>query len=169
MPKNRYYEIDFSRVKPTDSIILEKWYGMTDYFGYATGYKSFEEIRKRLEDCENSRDLAAMVSLTGREKAVGFILCEMKDLHHTKVLWINIIIVDPEFQGCGLGTCVVNKMVQYAGVKCGATVAMASVSEKNRQGLSFFQKLGFTRCNSLEQSLSTFGPAGVAIMKRLIR
>lgn len=169
MQRNRYYEIALRKVIPPDSAILEKWYGMTEEFGYATGFKSFEDIRNRIECPSSPYEISSMVMLSGREKAVGFILGELKNLDRNKVFWIHIIIVDPDFQSCGLGTCVVNKILNYARHRYGASASLVSVSEKNKQGLSFFEKLGFIRCRSLENSLSTFGTTGVAIMKRMIQ
>ncbi len=168
MQRGRYYEIAFRQVCPTDFKLLEKWYGMTDQFGYATGFKSFDEIKGCMEAPDFPGN-ASMIVLNGRERPVGFIFSEMKRSHQKQVLWIKVVIVDPEFQGQGLGTCAINKMLAMAQNRSEATAALVSVSVRNNRGLSFFEKLGFERCTSLEESLSAFGPAGVAIMKRLIK
>jgi ribosomal protein S18 acetylase RimI-like enzyme len=168
MQRGRYYEIAFRQVCPADFKLLEKWYGMTDQFGYATGLKSFDEIKVRMVASDFPGN-ASMIMLNGRERPVGFVFSEMKHSHQKQVLWINIIIVDPDFQGQGLGTCAINKMLAMAQNRSDAKAALVSVSERNSRGLSFFEKLGFVRCKSLEDSLSAFGPNDVAIMKRLIK
>lgn len=164
MRTDHYYEIGFRTLEPRDSALLEKWYAMTDQFGYATGFKSFDEIRERIMPAENQYAIASMIMISGRNEAAGFIYGELKSLDRTTVLWIHIIIIDPAFQGKGLGTCVVNRLLHYAKSQ-GAIASVVSVSEQNKRGIRFWERLGFVRSAAMEGSI---GAAGVAIMKRIL-
>ncbi|NLB78088.1 MAG: hypothetical protein GX796_04360, partial [Clostridiaceae bacterium] len=41
--------IVFREPDEKDMAIIEKWYGMPDYFGYATGFKNFSDIIQKLK------------------------------------------------------------------------------------------------------------------------
>lgn len=167
MRTDHYYEIGFRVIDPEDSALLEKWYAMTDQFGYATGFKSFSEVRQSLMPSINQYSVASMILIPGRNEAAGFVFAELKNLDRITVLWIHIIIIDPEFQGKGLGTCVVNRLLNYAKSQ-GAAASVVSVSEHNKRGIHFWEKLGFGHSAILEESLNTIGQTGVAIMKRIL-
>lgn len=164
MRNDKYCGIMFRAVEADDSPLLEKWYGMTDQFGFATGFKSFDDIRDRIMPFQSPACIALMILTSGRAEAVGFVYVEFKNLDRKTVLWIHIIIVDPSFQRKGLGACAINRLLNYAGSQ-GAIASVVSVSEQNAKGLRFWQKLGFTRSASME---GTLGQPGVAIMKKLL-
>lgn len=151
-----------------DMGVLEKWYGMTDCFGYATGFKDFSDIRERLRDTGTDR-LKFMIYDLKQEVSVGFVFGQVKKIDRETVLWINILIIDPAFQNKGLGTLAINKLLNHAQIKYGVRTCLVAVSYKNRQGLSFWEKVGFSHSPGLEKSLHQFGTPQVAILKRTIK
>jgi GNAT superfamily N-acetyltransferase len=167
MRADDYCEIEYRSVTQTDCALLEKWYGMTAQFGYATGFKSFGEIRERIERASFPPAIASMIGIPGRDEAVGFVYAELISLDRAAVLWIHILIIDPACQGRGLGARAVNRLLDYARSQ-GATASVVSVSEMNTRGLRFWEKQGFVRSAALEKSLEELGQTGVAIMKRTL-
>jgi GNAT superfamily N-acetyltransferase len=151
-----------------DMMILERWYGMTDCFGYATGFKDFSDIRQRLRNIEPGR-LIFMIHNLKQRVPVGFVLGQVKKNSDEAVLWVNILIIEPSSQNKGLGTHAINKLLKYAQIKYGVRTCLVAVSYKNKQGLSFWEKVGFSRSPELERSLHQHGTSQVAILKRTIK
>lgn len=151
-----------------DMAILEKWYGMTDCFGYATGFKDFSDIRQRLKNNEPGK-LAFMIHCMQQKSPVGFVYGQVRNNGSETVLWVYILIIEPSCQHKGLGTLAINSLISYARVKYGIQTCLVSVSCKNMQGLSFWEKAGFIRSPLLEQHLHQFGTTQVAIMKKTIK
>lgn len=156
-------EISFRNIGAQDMPLLEKWYAMTDQLGYATGFKSLDEVREKIL---SDTMISLLIILDGRLTA-GFVCCELRNLNRRHVAWIHIMLVDPAFQNRGIGTEAVSKLLRFL-ASMGATAALASVSERNQRGLGFWKSLGFERSFSMEKILSTFGTSGVAIMKKAL-
>ena len=53
--------IVFREPDEKDMAIIEKWYGMPDYFGYATGFKNFSDIIQKLKISVESSTLSFMI------------------------------------------------------------------------------------------------------------
>lgn len=160
--------LSFRGLMPMDIALLEKWYSMTDCFGYATGFKNFAEIKQRLLEPSRGEILISMIELGASGKTIGFVYGEVKTADSKKVLWIYTLIVEPAFQNKGYGTRAVNTLLHWARAKYGSITCVVTVSEKNPRGLSFWRKTGFTRSMGLEGSLSQIGSSGVAILKKKI-
>lgn len=160
--------LNFRGLIPMDIALLEKWYSMTDCFGYATGFKNFAEIKQRLLEPSCGDFITAMIDLEDLQKTVGFIHGELKTTELQKVLWIYTLIIEPAYQSKGYGTQAVNTLLQWAREKYGSLTCVVSVSEKNPRGLSFWMKTGFIRSSGLECFLSQFGSSGVAILHKKI-
>lgn len=163
------YEPGFRGLTQNDLPLLEKWYGMTDDFGYATGFKGFSDIRLRLMEPNKSNRLASMISIGPDNRTIGFVYGEMKTVEMKNVFWIHILIIEPAYQSRGYGTRAVNKLLQYVHKHYGPITCIAAVSRKNVQGLSFWEKAGFSHSIGLEESLHQFGPSDVAILKKVIK
>ncbi len=141
----------FRELKQKDIALLEKWYKMTDCFGYATGFKSFSAIKKILKN-DISDKFAWMIE--AEEETIGFIFAEIFNLENKPVLWIYILIIEHNHQHRGYGSSAVKKLINEVKLKYGSMTCIASVSEKNEQGLSFWKKVGFRRSPALERALS---------------
>jgi RimJ/RimL family protein N-acetyltransferase len=157
--------LSFRGLMPADIALLEKWYSMTDCFGYATGFKNFAEIRQRLIAPSRGHILISMID-TEDGKTIGFVYGEIKAAESKKVLWIYTLIIEPAHQNRGYGTQAVNILLQWARAKYGPLTCVVSVSEKNPRGLAFWEKTGFVRSLGLEGSLSQIGSSGVAILQK---
>ncbi len=166
---NEGVEIVFREPDEKDMTILEKWYGMTDCFGYATGFKNFSDIIQKLKMPVKSSSLSFMIYNRNTEDPIGFIYGSIKDIEKNSVLWISILIIEPAFQNRGFGTNAINKLLNIIQLEYGTVTCIAAVSYKNGQGLSFWEKVGFSHDPELEQSLHQFGTSQVAIMKRIVK
>ena len=151
-----------------DMATLEKWYGMTDCFGYATGFKDFSDIRQRLENTEPDR-LSFMIHDLIHKTSVGFLLSQVKRNKNEAVLWVNILIIEPSRQNKGLGTLAISKLLDYAKVKYDVRTSLVAVSYRNRQGLSFWEKVGYFHSPELELSLHRHGSNQVAILMKTLK
>jgi RimJ/RimL family protein N-acetyltransferase len=100
---------------------------------------------------------------------IGFVYGYLKDIDKNAVLWISILIIEPAFQNRGFGTNAINKLLNLIQLEYGAVTCIVAVSYKNVQGLSFWEKVGFSHDPELEQSLHQFGTSQVAIMKRIVK
>lgn len=167
MGADNFYLV-FKEPLQEDMDILERWYGMTDCFGYATGFKDFSDIRQRLQNAEPDR-LIYMIHNLKQKEPIGFVFGQIKNIERETVLWISILIIEPSSQHKGLGTHAINKLLNHAKQKYGARSCFVAVSYKNKQGLSFWEKAGFFHSPWLEQSLHQFGTPEVAILKRTIK
>ncbi|NLM73783.1 MAG: GNAT family N-acetyltransferase [Clostridiaceae bacterium] len=140
----------FRAFEKKDIPLLEKWYEMTDIFGYATGFKSISELEKLLEN--DIHDKIAWMIEDGNE-TIGFIFAEIYDKEHKPVLWIYILIIESNHQHQGYGSSAVRKLIDEVKLKYGSITCVASVSKENKQGLSFWEKVGFMRSPALENTL----------------
>jgi len=164
---NDGFYLTFKELSDDDMALLEKWYGMTDCFGYATGFRDFSDIRQRLKSAEPGR-LAFMINCPDKKSPAGFVFGQVKMNNSEAVLWVYILIIEPSFQNKGLGTLTINNLLNYAKTKYGIRACLVSVSCRNRKGLSFWEKAGFSRSPSLEQHLQQYGTNEVAILKKII-
>lgn len=161
--------IVFREPDEKDMAIIEKWYGMPDYFGYATGFKNFSDIIQKLKISVESSTLSFMIYDRNNKDPIGFVYGYLKDIDKNAVLWISILIIEPAFQNRGFGTNAINKLLNLIQLEYGAVTCIVAVSYKNVQGLSFWEKVGFSHDPELEQSLHQFGTSQVAIMKRIVK
>lgn len=151
-----------------DMATIERWYGMTGCFGYATGFRDFSVIRKRLDNDEPD-SLAFMIHDIKRRTPVGFIFGQVKKNNSETILWVNILIIEPSCQKKGFGTLAVNRLLDYAKARYGVRTCLVAVSYMNRQGLSFWEKSGFSNSPELERSLRQIGTTQVAILRKTIK
>ena len=154
-------QISLRNVKPQDMQFLDKWYSMGDELGYATGFKSFREVRERIM----SYPMVSMIIALADDRAVGLICYETRNLGGKKVVWVHIIIVDPAWQSRGIGTRAVARLLDFFEAR-GYSDVMASVSCQNKRGLRFWEGLGFIRSPAMERALDASGTSGVAIMRK---
>jgi L-amino acid N-acyltransferase YncA len=110
-----------------------------------------------------------MIHEPAQRAPAGFILGQVKKNSIETVLWVNILIIEPSRQNKGLGTLAIHKLLEYAKVKYGVRTCLAAVSYKNKQGLSFWEKAGFSHSPELEQSLQLHGTTQVAILMKTIK
>ena len=166
MEMNNAYGIVFRRLAQEDLSLLEKWYNRTDCFGYATGFRDFSDIKEKLYDPLKMDAWIAMIDRSEDNLTIGFIYGEIKKVEIKTVLWINILIIEPVYQHKGHGTSAVKKLLHSAQVQYGPLTCIVAVSDQNSQGLSFWKKLGFSRSESMEDSLNQLGNSHVAIFKK---
>ncbi|HBR01909.1 MAG TPA: hypothetical protein DD738_04800 [Ruminiclostridium sp.] len=168
MEIHKKYGLEFRKIAPSDAMLLERWYSMTDYFGYATGFKKFSEINQVLWNPQKQNKLVLMIDTGEDRKTIGFIYGEYKCVETQPVLWIHILIIEPAFQHKGYGTYAVQKLLHSTRIQYGPMTCFAAVSYKNQQGLSFWKKVGFTHSFDLEECLIQKGSSPVAVLKRKI-
>ncbi len=162
-------DIVFKVPAKKDMEILEKWYGMHDCFGYATGFKNFSDIISKFKEPIDPSMLCFMIYNKKNKAPIGFIYGYIKDTSKNAVLWISIFIIDPAYQNMGYGTHALNRLLNFAQREYGIAACIVAVSYNNKQGLSFWEKVGFSHDPELEQSLHHFGTSQVAIMKKILK
>lgn len=162
-------DIVLKETEENDMAILGKWYGMQDCFGYATGFRKFSDIVHKIKEPVEPSTLSFMIYNEKTKTPIGFIYGYIRDANKNAVLWISILIIDPAYQNRGFGTNALNKLLEYIQLEHGTFTCIVAVSHKNRQGLSFWEKVGFSCVPELEQSLHQFGKSQVAIMKKTIK
>ena len=158
------FGINFRDITQKDFKLLEKWYGLTQYFGYATGFKDFSEILGIVLQPDRPDRIIRLIDMERDGKAIGFIYAEVKIREPKPILWIYILIIEPDFQKKGFGTRAVNKLLNSVKSQYGSLICIAAVSDKNRKGLSFWQKAGFMRSSDMEKYLGHIGSPHVAIL-----
>lgn len=169
MITNNGIDVIFRKPEEKDMKFLERWYGMPDCFGYATGFKNFSEIIQILKEPVVSAPLSFMIYSRDIEEPIGFIYGYIKNTDKNDVLWISILLIEPAYQNRGFGSRAVNKLLKFARSEYGAVICIVAVSYKNEQGLSFWGKAGFLHDKKLEKSMHQFGTSQVAILKKIIK
>lgn len=163
------YRLGFRTLAQKDLVLLERWYGMTDSFGYATGFKNFTEIRQILLEPIKPNRFISMLDIGEDKRTIGFIYGEIKIIETKSVLWIYTLIIEPSIQHKGVGTCAINKFLQFIKIKYGPLTCFVSVLDKNTQGLSFWENAGFSHSSVMEEPLNQIKSSRVAILKRNIK
>ena len=124
-------QISLRNVKPQDMQFLDKWYSMGDELGYATGFKSFREVRERIM----SYPMVSMIIALADDRAVGLICYETRNLGGKKVVWVHIIIVDPAWQSRGIGTRAVARLLDFFEARLSDVMASVSSEQARPQVL----------------------------------
>jgi len=152
-----------------DMAILEKWYGMQDCLGHATGFKKFSDVMQKFKEPVDPSMLNFMIYNIKTKIPVGFINGYLRDVNRHSVLWISIFIIDPDYQNMRYGTHALYKLLDFVQSKYGTVACIAAVSTENKRGLSFWEKAGFSHDPELEQSLHLLGASEAAIMKKILK
>lgn len=161
-------DIGFKTPEEKDMAILEKWYGMHDCLGYATGFKEFSHTMQKFKESADSSIINFMIYNNRNRAPIGFIYGYLRDVNMNIVLWISIYLIDPAYQSKGFGTHALTKLLNLVQSEYGVVACLASVSYENKQGLSFWKKAGFSHDPELEQLLRHFGTNQAAIMKKIL-
>jgi len=162
-------DIGLRRPEMKDMAILEKWYGMQDHLGFATGFKKFSDVMQKFKEPVDPSMLNFMIYNIKTKIPVGFINGYLRDVNRHSVLWISIFIIDPDYQNMGYGTHALYKLLDFVQSKYGTVACIAAVSTENKRGLSFWEKAGFSHDPELEQSLHLLGTSEAAIMKKILK
>ncbi|NLX64319.1 MAG: GNAT family N-acetyltransferase [Clostridiaceae bacterium] len=162
-------DIDLRVPEIKDMAILEKWYGMQDCLGYATGFKKFSDVMQKFKEPVDPSILNFMIYNNKTNIPVGFINGCLRDVNGHSVLWISIFIIDPDYQNMGYGTHALYKLLNFVQSKYGTVACIAAVSTENKKGLSFWEKAGFSHDPELERSLHHIGTSHAAIMRKILK
>lgn len=141
--------LSFREITEKEFTIIEKWYEMTGCFGHATGFKNFSEAQHRLLNLSGK---TAFV-ICYESDTVGFIFAEIIKSTGTPVLWIYVLLIEPDYQRKGFGTWAVNRLIDITKSEYDTFICIAPVSQKNEKGLCFWESLGFVRSCNLEKNL----------------
>ena len=155
----------FKKIGPEDFSLLKKWYGMTDSLGYATGFKTYEEIKGKILEHGRRSQFPLMVELKGAGTA-GFVYAELKQADRMMLLWLHVLLIDPRYQRKGLGSWAVNRLLKTFNNRYPGLICIAPVAFDNKEGIAFWEKNGFDRSPEMESALSRFGSKEVAIMRK---
>lgn len=166
---NNGIDIVFGKPEEKDMKTLERWYCMPDCFGYATGFKNFSETIRKLKEPDVAPTFNFMIYNGETKEPIGFIYGYIKNIDKNAVLWISTLLIEPAFQNRGFGSRAINKLLNLVKSEYGDLICIVAVSYKNEQGLSFWEKAGFSHDPELEQSLHQFGTSQVAILKKMIK
>ncbi|HEY5583761.1 MAG TPA: GNAT family N-acetyltransferase [Ruminiclostridium sp.] len=72
-------------------------------------------------------------------------------IDRNKIVWINSLVINTQFQSKGYGKKVVELLENYLKRKCDVEKNYLSVYKSNFSGINFWNKCGYTKCNSFSQ------------------
>ena len=111
-------------------------------------HRGKEYWQKKFELAENRPPMASIVAeLDGR--VIGFVMGEVSGWEFgvpEDYAWLNIIGVDPQFQGMGVGRLLVEELLHQFKM-IGATTVYTLVNWADHQLIPFFARMGFGRGN----------------------
>ncbi len=114
----------------------------------ARGRSSLERnLRARLKSGPNFICLAAPVG----DRLAGFLVAEVRGVEFGEdgpVGWVEVVGVDPEFQGQGIGTALGNEALRRLRRR-GAKRVKTLVAWDAGEMIAYFQALGFARADSV--------------------
>lgn len=151
---------------------LLKWYiHDSDSYKYATGVAnkatSVMQLKNMLNSVNDEGNFLTGIYLIQNNEMIGMLKGAV-NLKKEPLLWINILLIDKQYQNMGYGTSAVNLLFSHFKEKYNISRSLISVSECNSKALSFWQKLGFKECRKINVTcgLSGFNSA-VVLSKKL--
>ena len=122
-------EIELRVPEMKDMAILEKWYGMHDSLGYATGFKKFSDVIQKFREPVDPSMLSFMIYNINIDidAPIGFINGYLRNVNKHSVLWISVFIIDPDYQNMGYGTYALYKLLNFVRSEYGTVACIAAV------------------------------------------
>lgn len=159
-------DIILKKPDTSDMDAIKRWYSMTDDLHHATGAKEFSEIAQLIEYPEKTNSLVFIIREPKSNYNIGFTYANINKFDHGTILWIKTLLIDPKYQGKGFGTAAIDKLLAYTQSSYQWLTSIVTVSDNNTKGISFWEKVGFSRCSELESILHHGGTSGVSVLKK---
>lgn len=148
---------------------LLEWYNMSEEYTYATGIHlpvTLDELDKKFFGAlHNEEEVLFGIHLILENTLIGMLKCRITG----NILWINILIIDKDYQNMGYGTAVISLLLNHLKKSNGVKEAFLSVAAGNGKGRAFWLKNGFKEMQQEENKITFNGKEQVVIiMKRVI-
>lgn len=162
-------DIYLKNINPANYKIILDWYNTED-FKYATGIEgtvTLHQLAVLYTKILHTPDhfFAGIFAVTG--EIIGILKGQIK-YGRDCVLWINTVIVDPDFQSKGYGSKAVKLFMDYTKKKSNISRVYLAVAECNVVGCRFWSKLGFKRYGRIEECIRLRGEVQNAIIMHKI-
>ncbi|HHV59870.1 MAG TPA: N-acetyltransferase [Clostridiaceae bacterium] len=139
-------------LKESHLSILLRLYNKFEEFKFATGFVEkvdFKDICRIYAEAVNDKhSFFAGICPKDGSRIIGLIKGAVRGAVK-KVLWINTLLVDTDFQNKGYGTMSLNLILEYFYNAFGIQDIFVSVIKSNAKGLNFWVNKGFKEIKGL--------------------
>ncbi|MGE5329919.1 MAG: N-acetyltransferase family protein [Deltaproteobacteria bacterium] len=161
--------ISFLNIVNEDLPEVLDWYNRLDQYMFATGvdrYLTLDEMQKKInESAVSSYDFFVWV-INEEGHKIGMLKGSMK-YQDKDSLWINSIIIAPEYRRMGYGKVVIESLIDYTKKKFKLEKVLVSVINDNTGAIGFWNRMGFYFVKKLENHISLGGKfRDVVIMQK---
>lgn len=145
-------EIFIKDIKYEQLPMLLEWYNNVDEFKFATGVDKpipLEELTLRYAEAAiSSCEFFSAIYLRNQGKMIGILKGRIK-FKNKLAVWINSIVIDPNYQNKGFGTSSIELLLRYLKSELSVNGAFLSVIADNIKGRNFWDKLGFNEARKM--------------------
>ncbi|MFZ5986278.1 MAG: GNAT family N-acetyltransferase [Bacillota bacterium] len=150
-----------------------KWYNNIDEFRFATGIDkpiSFSEMTKKyFESLLCTTEFFVGIYKNFSTEMIG-ILKGQFILTPQKAVWISSIMIDPDYQGRGLGREAINLLIQHLRTNSEVKELYLAVAENNIKGKLFWKRQDFKELKRIDNCLHLQNqPQNIIVMYRSIQ
>ena len=130
-----------------DLSVLAGWYDRTESHRHALGGHTLAQALPALQT--GVPGLRMLVEGDGRP--VGVVSAAERVVPGDRILWIRLLLVDPDERGKGYGHCAVERLFGLCGVGNRIGRVLIAVDERNGGGMRFWMRLGFKSVRRLDR------------------
>lgn len=162
-------DVYLKNINPADFNIILEWYNKEE-FKYATGIDgtlTLHQLAAMYKKIQQTTDHFFAGIFTAAGKIIGILKGQIR-YGRDCYLWINTLIVEPDFQNKGYGTKVVKLFINYAKLKSNISKVYLSVAEHNVGGYRFWSRLGFVHYGRIDECTRLKGEVQNAIIMHKI-
>jgi len=140
-------ELALRPYRTSDYEILARWYAEREPFRHAIGDRLLEASLPGL--LSGKPGLRMLVTDEGR--TVGLIAAERKTHRNGAILWIRLLLVEPEVRRRGCGKAALMRLYGLEGIGSGTGIRkiLVAVDEANEEGMAFWRAMGFRSLHRL--------------------
>lgn len=137
---------------------MEKVSNQTDYFVFneKSMVISVEEEAQQLARIYESANNCLLLALD-EDNLIGVASVHASNEEETKHIGHLGIVVEEEYQGMGLGTILMEELIEWAAVSGTIKRLQLEVQERNHRAIRLYEKLGFQLDGRMERGVYTNG------------
>ena len=137
-----------------------QWYNRVEDFKFATGIEAPITLNtldgKFAESAASDRDFLTGIHVIGEDRLIGLIKGRIQGKTRDSV-WINSIVIDPEFQKRGYGSSAIKLLMCYLKLYSHISRVFLAVALENRGGRIFWEKNGFREMRRMRSGMRLNG------------
>lgn len=140
---------------------LLEWYVYdSDPYKYATGVidkkTSILQLKSMLDSLNDEGNFLAGIYLSNSNVMIGMLKGSI-NFKKEPLLWINVFLIDKQYQNKGYGTSAVCMLFSFFKENYNISRSLISVSECNSKAISFWEKLGFKEYKRINEVSDSHG------------